>query len=258
MEKPFILISGLVVRRDEFDVKNGNQNTWALFHMKEGSFELDYGDGVQTITSGDTVIFNDTTNFRRRVVTPIIFVYIKFRVNPHCPFSLDVPLGKVKFNDEARFQSTIRAYESVIHMDDRRMVYYKEHLLEDILFQVFCESSRHIEAENPLHSNDPLILAAKEYVLSHIKKEIHIDDICRAVSTNPSTLNWHFRRELGVSVGTYITSERMKRAKNLLRGTTYSISEVAALCGYENVYYFSTAFRKNCGLSPTEYRSRFG
>ena len=45
-------------------------------------------------------------------------------------------------------------------------------------------------------------------------------------------------------------------SKNLLGNTTYNINEIAQIVGYENQLYFSRLFRKNVGVSPSEYRKQ--
>jgi len=49
----------------------------------------------------------------------------------------------------------------------------------------------------------------------------------------------------------------MKQARRLLSSTSFSVGEIATRCGYENIYYFSSAFRKNVGCSPTEFRRQY-
>jgi two-component system response regulator YesN len=59
-----------------------------------------------------------------------------------------------------------------------------------------------------------------------------------------------------MSVGAYISDLRMKHARKLLSTTTYSITDTAKRCGFEDVYYFSNFFKKFHGSSPTEYRKQ--
>lgn len=49
---------------------------------------------------------------------------------------------------------------------------------------------------------------------------------------------------------------RMEKARSLLREGKSSVTEVAEQCGFSSLSYFSTAFRKDCGLSPGEYASK--
>jgi len=254
MEKPFTLIDCRMAKREEFDVTDGVQPTWALLHIREGSFTLDLGHGTETITAGDTVIFSDNDSFRRRVVEPIAFVYIRFRVNLSCPFALDVPVGRVAVKDSARFLSTLAAWEAVMPLTDRRSRYYKEHLLEDMLFQLFMENNKPSEISLPTESTDSTVTAAMRYIRERLRGDLSIGAVSAAAGTNPSTLNWRFRRSLGMSAGQYITAVRMETAKRLLLGTSFTVTDIAARCGYENVYYFSAAFKKACGMPPTAFR----
>ena len=55
----------------------------------------------------------------------------------------------------------------------------------------------------------------------------------------------------------YVTSLRMKRARELLSTDMFTVSEVAGMCGYDNIYYFSNVFKSYFGAAPTKYFSSF-
>lgn len=52
----------------------------------------------------------------------------------------------------------------------------------------------------------------------------------------------------------YITKKRISYACDLLVSNKYSISDIALMTGYSDVYYFSRTFKENTGMSPTEYK----
>ncbi len=54
----------------------------------------------------------------------------------------------------------------------------------------------------------------------------------------------------------YILSIRIANAQSLLENTKYNITEIAAIAGYDNPLYFSRLFKKQTGLSPSEYRKQ--
>lgn len=56
----------------------------------------------------------------------------------------------------------------------------------------------------------------------------------------------------------YILDLRLKRAKELLESEAMPVGHVAEACGFSGVYHFCRAFRAATGLSPTDYRRRFG
>jgi len=259
MEKPFEFIESKMAHRKEFDITEGLQPTYALLYLKEGSFRLNIDgiDGSETIfEAGDCAIFTDDVFFSRSVLSPISFVFIKFRQNPKCSFTLPLPTGKIFFKNKERFLDDIRAYEALIDTSDARSLYHKEHLLDDILWLWFDEQSEGtVDPKTNLRlCHDEVVRRAVEFVRASLSQKITISDLCRATGSNPSTLGFKFRREFSCSIGEFLTEERMKQARRLLSSTSFSVGEIATRCGYENIYYFSAAFRKNVGLSPTEFR----
>jgi AraC-like DNA-binding protein len=217
--------------------------------------------GKETILqAGDCAIFYDDIDFTRSVIEPITFIILQFQPNPSCPFRIPVPVGKVDFLNPHRVRDSIQKYETLMDRDDPRSIYYKEHLLEDILLQAYGESLSADPADvasNTQMTHDITVIRATGYIRENLDKKLTIDTVCRAAETNSSTLNFKFRKELSVSVGGYITAERMKRAKRMLSNTTHTIRDIASRCGFESVYYFSSAFHKYNGISPTEYRKKY-
>ena len=67
-----------------------------------------------------------------------------------------------------------------------------------------------------------------------------------------------FAKALGHSVQREIAQVRVERARRLLRQTAKPVREVAALCGYASVEYFSRAFAAATGAPPARYRASDG
>ncbi|HUZ17285.1 MAG TPA: response regulator [Spirochaetia bacterium] len=65
-----------------------------------------------------------------------------------------------------------------------------------------------------------------------------------------------YRKTTGKTVNEYLTQLRIERAKELLRDVAIKTQEVANRVGYRDATYFSAVFRKQVGLTPTEYRER--
>lgn len=254
MHIPFKIIESKTTMRKEFDVTDGFQPTNALFYLKEGNFIVEVDGSKEEFCAGDCIIFPDYIHFRRNVVTPIVFIYIRFAINEECPFTFELPYGKIEFQDKSRFLTNIKAMEQLLDNDDTLSVSYREHLLNDILYQIYFEHNKFDKLNKERQYHDPLIISAVSYILKNINQKIMIRDICRAVNVNASTLNFKFRRETSMSIGQFIINERMKKARHLVAGTTYSLSEIATRCGFENVYYFSNSFKKYYGISPSVYR----
>ena len=62
-----------------------------------------------------------------------------------------------------------------------------------------------------------------------------------------------FIEKFGVPPVQYVNNIRLDRSSELLLTNNYSIGEIAKMCGFENVYYFSKKFKEKYRLSPTAY-----
>ena len=63
-----------------------------------------------------------------------------------------------------------------------------------------------------------------------------------------------FKSQTGCTPLDYFTRLRMRRAGELLAGTSLNVKEVAGAMGYEDPFYFSRVFKSVHSLSPSEYR----
>ena len=55
----------------------------------------------------------------------------------------------------------------------------------------------------------------------------------------------------------YLIKKRLEIARYFLLNTSYPVAEIAKQIGYDNPLYFSSLFKKNMGVSPTEYRKTY-
>ena len=92
------------------------------------------------------------------------------------------------------------------------------------------------------------------YVQFNFMNEITIRDIAQACACSQSTVCHVFKQYTGKSIKKYIENLRINQAKRLLSTSDLPINRIAQLCGFSNINYFPTAFKKQIGISPTEYR----
>jgi len=92
------------------------------------------------------------------------------------------------------------------------------------------------------------------YVQFNFMNEITIRDIAQACACSQSTVCHVFKQYTGKSIKKYIDNLRINQAKKLLSTSDLPINRIAQLCGFSNINYFPTAFKKQIGISPTEYR----
>lgn len=83
---------------------------------------------------------------------------------------------------------------------------------------------------------------------------ITIDDLSREVALSPYYLIRTFRRVYKQTPHQYLVGQRIAKAKELLRSSDLSVTEICAVVGFESLGSFSTLFRKVAGMAPSAYR----
>ncbi len=127
----------------------------------------------------------------------------------------------------------------------------EELLLVSLLYQFLAElESVHRKKYFP---KDKRMTDAKSYIDTHFTD---CDCLEKAIENSQITARRFgelFRVNFGTTPNRYITFKRIEYAKSLLLTKTVSVSDVATLCGYSDIYYFSKVFKKETGVSPIKW-----
>lgn len=94
----------------------------------------------------------------------------------------------------------------------------------------------------------------KQYIHSHYGDDLTRNGLAEIVYLNPDYLARLFKKETGISLGSYVIQVRIAAARNLLETTRYSVYTIANKVGYTNYSYFSKLFKQEVGLPPNEYK----
>lgn len=100
-----------------------------------------------------------------------------------------------------------------------------------------------------------IITSIKQYIREHFRENINREEMAAFVFITPNYLSKLFRSETGMTLREYVNQCRIREAKRLLANTELTISEIALETGFENMSYFSTVFKKACGVGPLAWRN---
>ncbi len=125
---------------------------------------------------------------------------------------------------------------------------YKEY--GKIYFNTRSAPSPESESKDTRHA----VERVEEYIVMHVEDELSVEGLAQMVYLSSAHLSRLFKKKHGIAVNDYITSVRMKVAKNLLETTDLTVTMISAKSGYSNYSYFIKTFKKTYGKTPREFR----
>lgn len=136
---------------------------------------------------------------------------------------------------------------------------YNEYMLKAHLYYIFGCLSKSYRMDQPPHDSN------RNHVSEHINKamsfirlnymtSITVNDVSDFVGLERSYFSKIFHKHTGKTVQEYLLEVRLQQAKLLLAQTTYSVKEISSFIGFSDECYFSRAFKRVTGVSPSTFR----
>jgi AraC family transcriptional regulator len=96
----------------------------------------------------------------------------------------------------------------------------------------------------------------QELIESRLDGDVTLDRMASEVGYSRSHFLRMFHETTGLTPHRYVLRQRVERARRLLEQPGIGIAEVACCCGFSSQAHLTVAFRKECGVTPAEYRRR--
>ncbi|WP_282080981.1 helix-turn-helix domain-containing protein [Aquimarina algiphila] len=236
----------LIINDDKFVITNPSQG-WEYIND-----EADYIDVLSFVVSDD---FRTQFNFYSRA---------------HQKQLLDTPFEKIE-EDSFFLESPLNAkyyYSGKLLQETHRLsnrVGYEflspQELTIEILKSLYIDQvhgykiAAKIESKKNSTKTETLrrLLIAREFIHDNIKEQIRIEDLSKVSSLSKFHLYSSFKNVFGKTPHQYINSLRLTKAKEFLRDTNFSVSEVYSILGFTDLPSFSKMFKKAYGISPSSY-----
>jgi AraC family transcriptional regulator len=98
----------------------------------------------------------------------------------------------------------------------------------------------------------------KELIESHLDGDLSLESLARESGYSRAHFARSFRATTGMIVHRYVLERRVLKARRLLeiKGNRNTLAAVASMCGFANQSHMSLAFRRDFGVTPSEFRRR--
>jgi AraC-like DNA-binding protein len=100
------------------------------------------------------------------------------------------------------------------------------------------------------------VTSAINYIYEHLHTRITLATLASVTNLSAPYLSRLFKKETGYSVSEYILGKKLETAKSMLASSDYSIAEISASLAFPSQSYFTNVLKKDCGMTPKEYRMR--
>ena len=126
---------------------------------------------------------------------------------------------------------------------------------ESVLYELFAYLTEDLSPVGYSDEAPSLASRIKFYLDAKYTENLQLGSVAALFHVHPNHLSRVCHARFGISPKKYLMGIKLDRAEKLLRATDMPIALIAASLGFEEQHAFSKLFRKERGLSPTEYRS---
>ncbi len=146
-------------------------------------------------------------------------------------------------------------YTSVLEKSEKSS-FGSEQMIENYIEQLLIrlirrKSSQRTAVKNT--SGEILLLKICDYLENNIDKSLSFNDIQKNFNTSASVIKRLFHNNLNCGIMEHFLHLKIDAAKQMIRENEYNFTEIAEKLGFNTPQYFTTAFKRISGMTPSEY-----
>lgn len=238
---------------------------WEMVYVEKGSMCVSEDSRVYELSNGQ-VIFHKPMEFHRlwsksEEESNLIIISFKCEGNEidvlgDGVFELDINLREQLFDAFSQiinsFDCAVRVYPKSI---GKSAVDENISLLKLELFLLMVASEASPEKQHNFTASAHNYKKIIQTLNSHVTENLSVDDIAKLCNLSTSNLKKTFKMYAGYGVMSHFNRIKIIKAMALIR-KGYSISETSDRLSFSSPNYFSTVFKRETGMLPTEYRNK--
>ena len=222
-----------------------------LIYVAKGRMIIDFDDGRTDMSAGDMMVISPGRHYHNYLdgEDRVNYMWLHFtgRLAQNFMERFHIPTDKVchtgvhhSFNEMWQ-----RMFGEFVQNDE-----FFSQVTAGIFTQILAAFSRYIHSS----ANQKNFVKSVTYIHSHYGEAISVSELAVMENMSESHYRACFRNSMEMSPIEYITEVRIRSAVQFLEETDKKLSEIARLCGYNDMYYFIRVFKNKTGVTPGRYR----
>lgn len=220
------------------------RHSHAIIIKLQGTTEYSAGKQQWLLSPGQILFVAKGSHYSIREVTPG-YSYV---VNFDCPGAFDTPVFKLPLPPD---YDPAPIAERMYNAWQKESLYSVLSILYGLLHRSETALVRGYTSSREKQLLEPVMAYLKEHLTD---PNLALEELPRLAGVSDAYLRRVFKKQYGIAPAAYVIRERIRLAKDfLLRIDGIRVAEVAEKVGYSDPLYFSRLFKKQTGLSPTQY-----
>mgnify|MGYP000118329723 CR=1 FL=1 len=245
---PYInpVICGYQICESKHTPGSKRSNYWTIHYVVSGTGIFKANEHNYQPKAGDCFVMQPNK----------LYYYQADEADPWCyiwvGFTSEIDLPEVLYRDVFHIPYVERIFQSF--RDHYGMENHVEEYVYGKIFELISILKYYSKNNLENSAQHDAVHRAKSFINNNFMRNISVAQIAESLHLERSYFSKIFKQSIGISPQDYITNKRLSEAAILLHDEHYSITQVAQLSGYSDVFAFSRMFKKHHGVSPSEFR----
>lgn len=142
--------------------------------------------------------------------------------------------------------------EQIIELNQNTLSSYFK--INGLMYEIIGYLLSECELDTVINDKTTISYQAMNYMDLHYHDDIQIADVAYFLGVHPNYLSTVFKEQIGISPKNYLSNLKVSKAKKLLTESNDPIYWIAGSVGFNDALSFSKFFKKETGVSPSNYR----
>ena len=253
---PFLIRQNMHYKAGKSCTSNLHKNI-ELLHFTGDSGNVLCGENIYEVKPGDLVVVNSylahRVDAKEDITYDCLIVYDDF-----CQEN-GIDTALTQFDAKLSDPKVSALYQAVIDTYGDRDDLWQARVRCSILQLLIALCAEHSQQRSTSITEDQAfqsVIAAIGYIKEHLQEKLLVEDIAQSAGFSKFYFTRIFKRITGCTLVQYINLLRCEAAKELLRSGSHTVKQTAFLCGFDNLSYFTSVFKKYTGYLPNDYKAQ--
>ena len=228
-----------------------------LLHFTGGSGSVLCGENSYDVKPGDVVVVNSylahRVDAKEDIVYDCLIIYDDF-----CEEN-GIDTALTEFAPKLTDSAVASLFDDVMANYARQDSLWQARVRCSVLRLLILLCADHSRPRNTPITEDQSfqsVIASIGFIKDNLDKKLSVEQVAQHAGFSKYYFLRLFKRVTGCTVVQYINLLRCETAKELLRDRNHTVKETALACGFDNLSYFTSVFKKHTGYLPGAYKSQ--